>query len=131
MPRKKKLDPITGLPFNGLIRFYLYGRYLGCGFIPAQFSFPSHRREAARRAGIKYYNGITINGRDLRDVRITTNSGKKVRDVDFRDERYPTGPLAWNKSEMKLHSACDPPMSNKERKLRRKEMIALKKRNYW
>lgn len=77
-----KKDPLTGREFNYPIYFYIGNRYLGMGFIP-EGSMSCHRREAARKAGINYYNGIKIGNRDLRNTRIKCKNGKIRKDVDF------------------------------------------------
>ena len=77
-----KIDPINGMRINLPIKFYLGKRYLGIGFI-TEFSDAKQRREAARKIGIKYYDGVIIQDRDLRNIRVTTKNGKVRKDLDF------------------------------------------------
>ncbi len=81
-----KIDPQTGLPINLPIKFYLYDKYLGIGYI-SEGSFPEQRRAAAKKLGIHYYNGIIIQNRDLRKMRFLDAKNKIRRDIDFMRHR--------------------------------------------
>lgn len=96
---------INGSKINLPIKFYLYDKYLGIGFI-TEGSDSKQRKEAARKVGILYYNGIIIQNRDLRNFRIKLKDGKIIRAIDFNDLTL-------------LHSVscADPRPTCKERKL--------------
>lgn len=107
-----KKDPETNLPYTVPIAFYLGRRYLGCGWVP-EFSRSHHRREAARKVGILYYNGIVFNkGKHLRDMRnwkIKCRNGKIRKDIDF------IHPSDFPKSNIGILSGSDlPPMTRRQ-----------------
>lgn len=79
-----KRTPDTGMTYNNPARFYLNNKYLGQAFIP-ELSMSHHRREAARKKGIMYYNRIVIGKRELKAVFVGI-SGKKYKAFDFIPE---------------------------------------------